>query len=223
LIHPSRPCGAGLPARVRQGGRRRARAGDITPQQADALEFIEARGIVGLRPRAGKLGGMKFRIEHVLQSIDLAAYERLYFDEPFQSALGEAVKIDRELLRLDRGPERIVRHVRVRPEREIPAPVAKLLGGKRLGYVDELEYEIGRYHGTWRIVPAGLAAKIAIGGTLDFAAVAGGVRRVLAGEIDVNLFGLGGLVEKLVVSNIEKSYDDAAAFTARWIAGGRSS
>jgi Protein of unknown function (DUF2505) len=166
---------------------------------------------------------MKFRVEHVIRGIDLAAYEELYFDEPFQTALGDAVKIDRELLRLDRGRERIVRHVRVQPEREIPAPVAKLLGGRRLAYVDEIEYEVGRYHGTWRIVPAVLADKIAIGGTLDFEAVAGGVKRVLAGVIDVTLYGLGGLVERVVVSNVEKSYADAAAFTDRWIAAGGSS
>ena len=160
---------------------------------------------------------MKLRIEHVHRGIDLAGYEELYFDEPFQIALGEAVKIDRELLRLDRRSERIVRHVRVQPQREIPAPVAKLLGGKRLAYTEELEYEVGRYHGIWRIVPAVLADKIAIGGTIDFEVAAGGVKRVLAGVIDVTLFGLGGLVEKVVVSNVVKSYDDAAAFTAQWL------
>ena len=154
---------------------------------------------------------MKLRIEHVQRGIDLAGYEELYFDEPFQIALGEAVKIARELLRLDR------RSARVQPQREIPAPVAKLLGGKRLAYTEELEYEVGRYHGIWRIVPAVLADKIAIGGTLDFEAAAGGVKRVLAGVIDVTLFGLGGLVEKVILSNVEKSYDDAAAFTAQWL------
>jgi hypothetical protein len=60
--------------------------------------------------------------------------------------------------------------------------------------------------------------KITIGGTLDFEAAAGGVKRILAGVIDVTLFGLGGLVERVVVSNVVKSYDDAAAFTAQWIA-----
>ena len=163
---------------------------------------------------------MKLRIEHVIRGIDLPAYEELYFDEAFQVALGASVKIDRELVRLDRGPDRIVRHVRVQPEREIPAPVAKLLGGKRLSYVEELDYAPGRYHGTWRIVPGVLADKATMGGTLDFEAVPGGVRRILAGEIGVSLFGVGGLVEKVIVSNVEKSYDDAAAFTERWLARG---
>jgi hypothetical protein len=110
-----------------------------------------------------------------------------------------------------------VRHVRVQPEREIPAPVAKLLGNRRLTYTEELEYEVGRWHGTWRIVPTVLADTIAIGGTLDFEAVPGGVKRILAGAIDVSLFGLGGLVEKVLVANVEKSYGDAAAFTNQWI------
>ena len=57
---------------------------------------------------------------------------------------------------------------------------------------------------------------------IDLEAAAGGVKRVLAGVIDVTLFGLGGLVEKVIVSNVEKSYDDAAAFTAQWLTAKRS-
>jgi DNA-binding MarR family transcriptional regulator len=37
-------------------GRERARAGDITPQQADALELIEARGVVSTSVLADILG-----------------------------------------------------------------------------------------------------------------------------------------------------------------------
>jgi len=37
-------------------GRERARAGDITPQQADALELIEARGVVSTSVLAQLLG-----------------------------------------------------------------------------------------------------------------------------------------------------------------------
>jgi DNA-binding MarR family transcriptional regulator len=37
-------------------GRERARAGDITPQQADALELIEARGVVSTSVLAELLG-----------------------------------------------------------------------------------------------------------------------------------------------------------------------
>jgi DNA-binding MarR family transcriptional regulator len=37
-------------------GRERARAGDITPQQADALEVIEARGVVSTGTLATTLG-----------------------------------------------------------------------------------------------------------------------------------------------------------------------
>jgi hypothetical protein len=164
---------------------------------------------------------MRFRIEHTFRTIDLPDYESLFFDEAFQSAMGEGVKIDRQLVRLDRQPGRITRHVRVAPDREMPAPVAKLLGGRRLAYTEELDYEPGRYRGTWRIVPGIAADKITVGGTLAFEPVSGGVRRVLVGDIEAKLFGLGGLVERVVVSNVESSYDDAALLTQLWIDEGR--
>ncbi|MCC6525228.1 MAG: DUF2505 family protein, partial [Polyangiaceae bacterium] len=120
-----------------------------------------------------------------------------------------------------RGPERIVRHVRLEPEREIPAPMAKLLGGKKLTLDEELEYEVGRYRGRFRTTPGVLPGKVSISGTLAFEALPGGVRRIVEGQIVVSVFAIGGMVEKHVVGNLEKSYGDAAAFTRKWLEGAR--
>jgi hypothetical protein len=161
---------------------------------------------------------MKFLIEHTFQGITRPEYEELYFDEPFAIATCKAVNLGRTLLRLDRTPERIVRHVRVEPAREIPAPVAKVLGGGSFAYVEEMDYAVGKYNATWRTIPSLMPDKVQSTGTMEIQEVPGGVKRVVKGEIKVSIFGIGGMVEKFVVAEVEKSYGDAADFTTKWIA-----
>ncbi|HEY2511332.1 MAG TPA: DUF2505 family protein [Polyangiaceae bacterium] len=161
---------------------------------------------------------MKFAVDHDFQGISPADYEALYFDEPFAIALCEKVKLGRTLLRLDRTEGRLVRHVRCEPVRDIPGPIAKLLGDKRFSYVEELEFELGKLHGRWRVVPNIATDKVDAKGTLEFRAIPGGVKRLVAGEIKVSVFGIGGLVEKFVVAEVEKSYADAAVFTRDYLA-----
>jgi hypothetical protein len=62
-----------------------------------------------------------------------------------------------------------------------------------------------------------MSEKVECAGTIEFRPVDGGVRRLVEGAIKVKLFGVGGMVEKLIVADIERSYVKAAAFTQRWI------
>jgi hypothetical protein len=160
---------------------------------------------------------MKFRVEHLYEGVTFPEYEQIHFDEGFNTELSESVKLGRTLLKLDRTAERIVRHVKIEPAREIPGPVAKLLGGNKFSYVEELEYEIGKGRGRWRTITSVLTDKIDSQGTLELVSAPGGVKRVVAGEIKVGIFGVGGIVEKFVVSDVEKSYDAAAAFTREYL------
>jgi hypothetical protein len=160
---------------------------------------------------------MKFRIEHVFAGIDLASYEQLYFDEPFNIGMCQATKLGRDVVKRDSTAKHLSRVVRVTPERDIPAPVAKVLGGSRIEYVENIEYDWGSNRGTWRTDSSILSDKIACGGTLGFEARSNGVLRWLEGEIKVKIFGIGGIVERFVVADIEKSYEQATAFMRKWI------
>ncbi len=160
---------------------------------------------------------MKFRVEHTYEGVSFPEYESLHFDEGFNKALAESVKLGRTLLKLDRGPTTLVRHVRIEPAREIPGPVAKLLGGNKLSYVEEVDYELGKGRGRWKTITSVLTDKIDSQGTLELVAVPGGVKRIVTGDIKVSVFGVGGIIEKFVVSDVEKSYDAAAAFTREWL------
>jgi hypothetical protein len=155
---------------------------------------------------------MKLSIEHTFP-VSPAEYADLFFGEEFSIELCAALKLGRTVLRFDRSGDRIVRHVRVQPVRDIPAPLAKLIDGGAFHYVEELDVDLKTLRGVWRVVPSVLPSKVNASGTLEFAPVAAGVRRVVLGDISVGVFGVGGMVEKFVVTEVARSYDDAATFT----------
>ena len=109
----------------------------------------------------------------------------MYFDETFSVAVGEALGLGRQLIRLDRGPDRIVRHVRCEPTREAGSPADQAFGSSRASYVEEMDYDLRRGRGTWRTIPNLFTDRVSNTGTLEIVAAGGGVRRVVRGEVEV--------------------------------------
>ena len=160
---------------------------------------------------------MHFVASHTFRVPSPEALAELYFDEPFNEALCANGRLRRELLSLRRESNVLLREVRVEPERTLPAPAARWLGSERFGYVEHMAFDFAALHGTWRIEPALLGEKISSSGTLSFAAAPDGAQRKVEGEFQVKVFGLGKTIERFVVGDVEKSYDEAAAFTARYL------
>lgn len=158
---------------------------------------------------------------HIEHTFDVAprAYGSIYFDEAFSIELCEALHIGRELLLLERTGSRVVRHVRCAPVRDLPGPVAKLLQGQAFHYREEIDFDLNALRGTWRVVPGIFADKVDASGTLDFLDAGGDrVTRVVKGGVDLRLFGIGALVERFVVAEVVRSYEDAAKRTREILA-----
>jgi len=166
---------------------------------------------------------MRFRVEHVFKNITLAQYEKLYFDEDFNNALCKEVKLARTLVERNADDKHIHRVVTVGPDREIPAPAAKILGASKIEYTEHIDYDFGAYRGNWKTISSLMTDKVDTKGTFQFSDAGGGVRRVVDGDIKVKIFGVGGVVERFIVADIEKSYDRAADFTQKWIDAGKVS
>jgi hypothetical protein len=160
---------------------------------------------------------MKFVVEHTF-AVAPEAYETLYFDEPFNVALGEALGLGRELRRFDRKADRIVRHVCCEPTREKGSQADQAFGSSRASYIEEMDYDVRARRGAWRTIPNILPERVRTEGSLEIVATSGGTKRIVRGEVKARLWGFGGLVERAVVAEIEKSYAKAAVFTTEWIA-----
>lgn len=163
----------------------------------------------------------QFQVRHMFKNISRDEYESLYFDEAFNEALCEAVNLAREVRSIDRTPERIARVIAVGPDREIPKPVQKIVGAARLDYEEHLAYEFGTFKGTWETIPSVMAKKVNTKGTFAFEEATGGVERIVQGTIEVKVLGIGKVVEKFIIADVEKSYEDAARFTQQWIDAGK--
>ena len=87
---------------------------------------------------------------------------------------------------------------------------------RQIEYQEILTYQRGKYIGG-KTVPPFLSDKFLASGQFRFEAIDGGVRRIMEGDITVKIFGVGGLAEKVIVSEVESSYDRAAAFTVEYL------
>lgn len=161
---------------------------------------------------------MKFRAAHIIHDVSLADYEQLYFDEAFSIALCKTVQLRRQLISRQLDGSRLQRVVCVGPQREIPAPVAKVLGAERIEYTEHIDYSFGSFAGRWHTVSSVMPDKVQSFGSFSFAAQGAHVLRVVEGEINVKVFGLGKIIERFIVADVEKSYAQAAAYTNTYLA-----
>lgn len=162
---------------------------------------------------------MYFRVEHHYEGVSLEEYESLHFDEPFNVALCEAVHLRRTLVKREVVDGVLSRVVKLFPERTVPAPVVALLGVEKMEYDEVTRYEVGSWRGTWRMEPAMFGDLFASSGGFEFHALdERTVSRVFFGDLDVNVWGIGGWIEKIIIADIVRSYDLAGEFTQRYIA-----
>jgi hypothetical protein len=160
---------------------------------------------------------MKFRVESAFTGITLPEYEALFFDESFNNAMCASVKLARQLIKRDITNGQLKRATKIGADREVPAPVAKLIGTAKLEYTEHLDYKFGGYLASWRTEPSIMVDKIRAQGRIGFEQRGNRVIRWVDGDIEVKMFGVGGVIEKFIVSDVEKSYQRAAEFTQRWI------
>ncbi len=112
------------------------------------------------------------------------------------------------LLEEDRGDHVFVQW-RVVPTADMPGPVKAALGGKGLAFIEEEKRPKARpAHRDWNVLFEALGPKrFRCSGTFDLIPEGNGTKRVLSGEVDVKLLGIGGIVERHVASGMAASYE----------------
>jgi hypothetical protein len=161
---------------------------------------------------------MHVTIEHVFERIVVGDFVSLYFDETFNDALSKELKLGRHLVRFDQSDKRIVRHVCYEPAREAGHAIDHAYGSSAASFVEELDYDRATRRGTWRTVPNKWADRVRNAGTIEFAAAGPSTRRRVEADVKIKAFGFGGIVERMVVAEIEKNYAATTAFTRAWLA-----
>lgn len=161
------------------------------------------------------------RIEHVYDCDEDTFWNKVFLDSEynrrlFKEALGFPVYDE---VKREERDDQVKRVIEVVPKTgDMPAALKKLVG-ENIGYREEgvLDKKARRYRVT--VIPNRLADKLTITGELFTEPVGEKkCRRVYKAHVEARVFGLGGLIEKRVIADIENGYSLGAKFTNQYIA-----
>ncbi|MBK7402471.1 MAG: DUF2505 domain-containing protein [Myxococcales bacterium] len=102
------------------------------------------------------------------------------------------------------------------PAADLPGPVAKVVGD--LSWTEEGTWDpkTGRYK--FKVTPASLPDKTRIDGEIWCEARGDkSCDRIAKAFVEVKVFMVGGIVEKRIIDDMKKSYENAARFTNQWV------
>ncbi|HVU05107.1 MAG TPA: DUF2505 family protein [Polyangiaceae bacterium] len=159
------------------------------------------------------------RIEHVFETTD-DGFWKLFFDPEYNRKLFlETLGFESwKIASFDESDSRIERVVDVVPKvGELPGPLKKLAEGGA-GYRERDSFDKAQKRMKVTIEPSALQGKLTIGGTM-YTKPEGDrrVRRIYDTSVVAKVFGVGGMIENRILSEVKTSYDQAAVFTNRWI------
>ncbi len=136
-----------------------------------------------------------------------------YMDKMFLEGLG-FTKFEQQQFET-RADGTLHRRILVEPRLHMPAIVRKVVGDA-VQYIEEGDFV--DEHWKWWIIPSRLADRVQIRG--DFWVEPrpdGSIDRCMDCEIDVRIFGVGGVIEKFIKSAVEDNYVKSADFTNLYI------
>ncbi len=159
-------------------------------------------------------------IEHKIHCSEKTFWDLFQDDEYNRTIFMEQLQFERwEIVDRKESGDLVERKVEVEPKvGEFPIAVKKAIGEK-IAYREEgtLDKSVPAYR--FEVFPAVLADKFKVSGqqttrVLDEKSV---IRRFEI-EVQVKVFGVGGLVEKAIIKDLRRGYDLGAAYTNDYIA-----
>lgn len=163
------------------------------------------------------------QISHVFDCDVDTFWTKFFLDEEFNRQLF----IDRlgfsrwEVIRTESTEDGIKRVVEAAPStKDIPGPLKKALQNG-LGYREEGVWSRSKSLYTLRVTPASLPDQIEITGEMRVTPEGAGCRRTYDAFVNARIFVVGGLLEGRLLSDVAKSYDEAAAFSREWLRQGK--
>ncbi len=163
---------------------------------------------------------MKFSLRHPYLIEPEAFWRDVFFDPAYNEALYreglhfEAFKVLDETSPAD---GRRTRKLAVKPKLDMPGPIKAMLGDS-VDYVEDGRLDPSRPMWITKVIPSKLADKVSI--TNEFWLERTGPGRsdqVASFEVNVKIFGLGGVFEKFLGKTMRESYQKAADFTNQWL------
>lgn len=145
-------------------------------------------------------------------------YWEMYWDDEFDAKLQQDSTVKREVISQSDENGVLTRRLRFTPDAELPGPVAKVIGSKKLVYEQINVWDRAASTMTWKVLPTFISEdKFKAEGTFKVADEAPGCELQIDGTIDVKIRFIGGTVEKQVVAQIEDAYAKMHTASVAWL------
>jgi hypothetical protein len=160
------------------------------------------------------------RIEHTFACSEDTFWDKLFFDEEYNRRMHMDTlhfALWREVSREDRG-DHLARVVECEPPLgDLPGPIQKVVGDG-LRYREEGRFQKSPRRYTVHVVPNRLADKMSVEAQLTTAPLGDNqCKRIFTATVNVKIFGVGGMIEKRIASDLQRSYDAGARFTTKYL------
>jgi hypothetical protein len=161
------------------------------------------------------------RIEHIYNCSEDTFWQKIFFDEEYNRKLfKEALAFPvYEQTSLEDSDTQVRRTIKVVPKLgPMPGPLKAVIG-EGIGYQEKGVFDKKTRRYAIDITPNKLADKVSITGTL-FTEPRGDDKcnRVFECKVVAKIFGVGGMLEKRVIADMQDSYAKGAEFSNRYIA-----
>jgi len=154
------------------------------------------------------------RLEHV-HNCSVESFWKVFLDEKYQAALFASMDFPRfEQTRFDEHENEIQRVIRVTPKVVgVPGPLKKVVG-EGFSYEEHGTFDKKRQRFRFKIRTSKLADKINITGIIYcLPAGDGKSKRIFEATVQAKVFGVGKLLEKQIIHDMDRDYRTGAAFT----------
>lgn len=165
---------------------------------------------------------MTLQLSIHIRGVDFDRLTRVYLSQEFNEALGPAIALkERRIIAHETLPDGKERwRIRSKPDVHLPTAVRKLMRDYQVQYDELLVLDRSERKATFQIrSPAGKAVRV--GGYIYFREDARRTSFHFDGDVNVRVFGIGRLIERLIVSEVKRRYAKAEAFLQEYVDAGR--
>jgi len=151
---------------------------------------------------------VKLYVENHLP-IDVDGAWDVFDSDEYRERLRERSKVQQEVLETRTEGDVQIRRVRTEPDTELPAMVASAIGTKKLSYVQTNRFDRSAGRVEWSVELDGIGDRVKVRGVTTCVPDGDGCKRVIDGDISVNVPLIGRQIEKQVVATLERSMQQA--------------
>lgn len=163
---------------------------------------------------------MKFTIRHTWNISEEDYWPKIFFDDEYNQRLykeGLEFPVHKVLEAKELADGTRTRKLLIEPKADAPAVVRKLIGDS-LQYTEEGRWDPKTRRWSYTVTLSKLADKISIKG--EFWVEKRGdkqIERFCDVDVNVKIFGVGGVLESFIEKTTRESYEKTGTFTTAWI------